>query len=133
VSGSRSLSGYWGVTVLGLVVGAVGILILLVAGQEFPFFPPPGMVILLVGALFVGVTSWRWTPAVGAALGLFVLVGFLLSGFAGGDGFDNLSGEHGVGRAVGQAIQLVGVIAALVAGSVQTKVNYSVPQLERPI
>jgi hypothetical protein len=44
------------VTVVGLVVGAVGIAILWAAGVEFPIYPPPGI------------------------LGLFVTVGFLVSG-----------------------------------------------------
>jgi hypothetical protein len=118
-------TGLHATTAGGLVVGAVGISILWTAGQDFPFYPPPGIVILVVGALFVGLTSWRWTPAVGAFLGLFVAVGFLVSGVAGGDGFDNLSGVHGTGRAIGQVIQLIGAITALVAGALQTRANYS--------
>ena len=38
----------------GLVVGALGIAILWASGVEFPFAVPPGLVILLAGALFVG-------------------------------------------------------------------------------
>ena len=109
------------------MVGAAGIAILWATGQVFPFYPPPGILILLVGALIVSLTSRRWTPAVGAALGLFVAAGFLVSGLAGGDGFANISGVHGSGRAIGQATQLIGVITALVAGTLQTKANYSRP------
>ena len=109
------------ITAAGLLVGAGGIAILWAAGQDFPFYPPPGIVILVVGALFVALTSWRWTPAVGAGLGLFVAVGFLASGLGGGDGFDNVTGAEGVARAIGQVIQLVGVVTALVAGSIQLR------------
>ena len=109
------------ITAAGLLVGAGGIAILWAAGQDFPFYPPPGIVILVVGALFVALTSWRWTPAVGAGLGLFVAAGFVASGLGGGDGFDNITGAEGAARAVGQMIQLVGVVAALVAGSLQIR------------
>jgi hypothetical protein len=50
------------VTVLGLLVGALGIAILWASGVEFPIYPPPGLVILLAGAAFVGLAPWRWAP-----------------------------------------------------------------------
>ena len=50
----RLLSGPRAVTIVGLVVGALGIAMLWASGVEFPIYPPPGIVILLVGALFVG-------------------------------------------------------------------------------
>ena len=78
----RSLSGLRAVTVVGLVVGAVGIAILWAAGVKFPIYPPPGIIILLAGAIFVSLAPWPWAPAVGAFLGLFVTVGFLVSGGA---------------------------------------------------
>jgi hypothetical protein len=108
------------VTVLGLVVGAIGIAILWASGVEFPIYPPPGIVILLAGAVFVGLARWRWTPGVGAFLGLFVLVGFLISP----TGVSNLSGEAGTSVAIGQGIQVVGVLTALIAGVVATRANY---------
>jgi hypothetical protein len=116
----RAWSGPRTATVLGLVVGAVGIAILWASGIEFPIYPPPGIVILLAGAIFVGLASWPWAPGVGAFLGLFVLVGFLISP----TGLSNLSGEAGTGVAVGQGIQVVGVLTALVAGVIATRANY---------
>jgi len=76
MNGQRTLSGPRAVTVVGLVVGAVGIAILWAAGVEFPIYPPPGIIILLAGAIFVSLAPWPWAPAVGAFLGLFVTVGF---------------------------------------------------------
>lgn len=75
MNAQRTVSGPWAATVAGLVVGAVGIAILWASGRiDFPFYPPPGILILLAGALFVGLGPWPWTPAVGAFLGLFVTV-----------------------------------------------------------
>jgi hypothetical protein len=108
------------VTVGGLVVGAMGIAILWASGVEFPIYPPPGILILLAGAIFVGLATWPWAPGVGAFLGLFVLVGFLISP----TGLSNLSGEAGTSVAVGQGIQVVGVLTALIAGVIATRANY---------
>jgi hypothetical protein len=66
-------------TVAGLVVGALGIGVLWASGVEFSVAVPPGIVILLVGAVVVGLAPWRWAPGIGAFLGLFVTVGFLIS------------------------------------------------------
>ena len=120
LDGMSRFSGARGVTIAGLVVGAAGISILWAAGQEFPIYPPPGIVLLLAGALFIALTSWRWTPAVGAVLGAFVTVGTLISP----DGLPNLTGESGAAIAVGQAIQAIGVVTALVAGVIATRANY---------
>ncbi len=111
------------VTVAGLVAGAVGIAILWASGIPFPFVIPPGIVILLGGAVFVGLARWRWAPAVGAFLGLFIIVGFLLSP----SGVPNLLGENGAGVVVGTVVQMVGVLVALIAGVAATWRNYRGP------
>jgi hypothetical protein len=116
----RSLPGSRAVTVLGLVVGALGIALLWASGVEFPIYPPPGIVILLAGALLVGLAPWRWAPGVGAFLGLFVLVGFLISS----TGLSNLFGQAGAGVAIGQGIQVLGVLTALIAGVIATRANH---------
>ena len=120
MSVQRSLSSPRAVTVLGLVVGALGVAILWASGVQFPVYPPPGMGILLVGALFVGLAPWRWAPGVGALLGLFVFVGFLISP----TGLTNLSGQAGTSVAIGQGIQVVGVVTALLAGVISIQANY---------
>jgi hypothetical protein len=110
-------------TIAGLVVGAAGIGVLWAAGVEFPIAVPPGILILLAGVLFVGLTPWRWSPAVGSLLGLFVTVGFVVSP----TGIDNLVGHDGAGVAIGQGIQLIGVLTAVVAGVIATRNNYREP------
>jgi hypothetical protein len=112
----RRLSGPRAATVAGLVAGALGIGILWASGVEFPFYPPPGMIILVAGALFVGLAPWRWAPVVGVLIGLFLVVGFLASG-----GPPNLVGQDGVGVAVGTWVQMVGVVVALIAGVLATR------------
>jgi len=99
-------------TVVGLVVGAVGIGILWASGIVFPFYPPPGILILTAGVLFVVLAPWRWAPIVGTLLGLFVIVGFLVSP----TGIDNLTGESGASVSIGSVIQLLGVVTAAVSG-----------------
>ena len=103
----------------GLLVGAVGIAILWAAGVDFPVAVPPGLVILLAGAVLVAAVDRTWAHGIGGALGLFVLVGFLVSGIVGTaeyDGFANLVGDNGAAIALGQGVQLVGVVLAAVAG-----------------
>jgi hypothetical protein len=123
-------------TVAGLVVGAAGIAILWASGVEFPLAIPPGLVILLVGALFVALAPWRWAPGVGAFLGLFVTLGFLVSGgvpnLIGGDGntffgTPNPIGRDTLGTVIGTWIQMIGVLSALIAGMIATRNNYRKP------
>jgi hypothetical protein len=107
-------------TVTGLVVGAAGIALLWAGGVEFPVAVPPGIVILLAGAVFVGLARWPWAPAVGVLLGAFVFVGFLVSP----TGMPNLTGDSGATVAVGQAVQVAGVLGAMIAGALATRAGY---------
>jgi hypothetical protein len=119
MNAQSTLSGPRAATVAGLMVGALGIAILWASGVEFPIYPPPGIVILLAGAIFVSLASWPWAPAVGAFLGLFVTVGFVVSG-----GPPNLVGRDGTSVAIGTWIQMTGVLTALIAGVIATRANY---------
>jgi hypothetical protein len=69
MNAQRSWSGARTATLVGLVTGAVGIAILWASGVEFPTYPPPGIVILLGGTIFVGLAPWPGAPGVGAFLG----------------------------------------------------------------
>jgi hypothetical protein len=119
MNGQSRLSGPRAATVVGLVAGAVGIAVLWASGVEFPIYPPPGIPILLAGAIFVGLATWPWAPGVGAFLGLFVTVGFVVSG-----GPPNLVGRDGTIVAIGTWIQMTGVLTALIAGVIATRTNY---------
>jgi len=100
-------------TIVGLVAGAIGIGFLWASGRiDFPFYPPPGILILGAGAVLIALTRWWWAPAVGAFLGLYLLVGFLIAPI----GIPNLIGANGPVVSVGTVIQILGVATALVAG-----------------
>jgi hypothetical protein len=110
-----------GVTIVGLVAGAVGIVLLWVGGVAFPFYPPPGVLILAAGAVFVALAPWAWVPAVGALVGVFMIVGFVASSLRSGAGTGYLMGDAGVAGSVGTVVQMVGVVTALVAGVLATR------------
>lgn len=100
-------------TVTGLAIGAIGIGLLWASGMvDFPFYPPPGILILVAGLLFVAFAPWRWAPVVGVAIGVFLIVGFFAS-----TGVANLTGALGAVVSVGSAVQMIGVVIAVVAGS----------------
>lgn len=98
--------------VAGLVVGAVGIALLWAGGVDFPVAVPPGLIILGVAAVVVAVVRRRWTAVLGCVVGLFVFVGFLLSG----RGFDIIGGSEGGLAQVGQLLEVIGVVVAAVTG-----------------
>lgn len=101
------------VLVGALTFGAFGIALLWVGGVEFPVAIPPGIVILGVGAILVAAVRKRWTAWLGCGLGLFVFGGFLLSG----EGFDIIGGSEGAVAAIGQVIEVLGVLVAAVTGA----------------
>jgi hypothetical protein len=105
-------------TVAALLVAAVGLVIQIVSGVDFPTIPP-GLVILLMVAGVVAFGPWRWTPAIGAALGLFLLIGFFASGSVG-----SLLEPSQFGVSVGAWVQFLAVNVAVVAGIVATIQSY---------
>ena len=113
-----SLSSSGKVTVATLLVAAFGFAIQIFSGVEVPTVPL-GLVILLVAAGLVALSPWRWAPAIGIVVGLFMFVGFFASGAV-----SNLSDPSRFGVLVGAWIQFLAVIAVIVAGGVATTRNY---------
>lgn len=66
-------------TVAALLVVALGFAIQIFSGVEVPLVPP-GLVMMLVAAGPVAFLPVRWSPAIGAFVGLFLFVGFFASG-----------------------------------------------------
>ncbi len=90
--------------------------------------------------MFVGLAPWRWVPGVGAFLGLFVTLGFLISGglpnLVGGDGSTFFGTPNPVDRdtlrtVISTWIQMIGVLTALIAGVIATRTNYRKPTQAR--
>ncbi len=79
--------------------------------------------ILVAAALLVALVRRPWAAAVGAVVALFVIVGFLVSP----TGIDNLTGQDGALVALGQAIEVVGITTALVAGILTVRLERRVP------
>jgi uncharacterized membrane protein len=113
-----SLSSSGKVTVAALLVAAFGFAIQIFSGVEVPTVPL-GLVILLVAAGLVALSPWRWAPAIGIVVGLFMFVGFFASGAV-----SNLFDPSRFGVLVGAWIQFLAVIAVIVAGGVATTRNY---------
>lgn len=102
-------------TIAGLVVAPLGIGVLILYGVEFPPIPP-GVVIPLVGAALVaGIRRW-WSPALGAAVAAFLLIGLVANGSALG----GLSDPGQLAVFTGTALLFLGLIVALVSGIVAT-------------
>ena len=113
-----SLSSSGKATVAALLVAAFGFAVQIFSGVEVPTVPL-GLVIVLVAATLVALSPWRWAPAIGIVVGLFVFVGFFASG-----ALSNLFDPSRFGVLVGAWIQFLAVIAVIVAGGVATTRNY---------
>src|SRR5215216_7425319 len=83
---------------------------------------------------------WWWATGVGAFLGLFVTLGFLISGgipnLVGGDGSSFFGAPNPIdrdtlGTVIGTWIQMIGVLTALIAGVIATVNNYRKPTRTR--
>jgi hypothetical protein len=108
------LSGARVTTVIGLLAGAVGIVILRLAGTPMPLVPP-GLVLLIAAALLVALQRWRWAPAVGALVGLAEIIGFVASG-----SWIGLANIDQIWILVGTWIRGLGIVTAVLAGIVAT-------------
>jgi hypothetical protein len=113
-----SLSSASKLTVVALLVAALGFAIQIFSGIDVPTVPP-GLVILVVAATVVALSPWRWVPVVGAFAGLFLFVGFFASGALG-----NLLDPSRLGVLVGAWIQFLALIVAVAGGLVATIQNY---------
>jgi hypothetical protein len=96
---------------VALIVAAVGIVVQIIGGVNYPAVPP-GLIILLVGAALVAFLPWRWAPVFGVAGALFLLFGAA----AAASSRDHLSQPGHPGAFIGSWIQLAAVVVALAAG-----------------
>jgi hypothetical protein len=105
-------------TVVSLVVAAVGVVIQIVSGADYPRVPPV-FFILLIPAGLIAFGRWRWTPVLAVLAGLFLTFGFFASGES-----PRLFDPSRLGDSVGLWVQMLAVIVAAVAGGIATVHNY---------
>lgn len=101
------------VMAVALLLAALGIVVQLVAGVDYPPVPP-GLVIIVVAAALVVLIARLWAAAVAAVIAAFVLVG----GIFANTGWGDLTGDADAGSRVGLAVELVGLVAAVIVGAV---------------
>jgi hypothetical protein len=94
-----------------LAVAAVGIVIQIIGGVNYPAVPP-GLIILLAAAALVAFLPWRWAPVFGVLAGAFMVIGAIGAANARYD----LSHPGHPGAFIGTWIQLIAVVIAVVAG-----------------
>jgi hypothetical protein len=124
MSTKKPLSGRRLATVAGLVAGAIGIVVLRLAGVAMPIVPP-GLVLLVAAALLVVLVRRRWTPLVGALVALAEVIGIVATG-----SLAHLVDVSPAGVFVGTWIRTLGVVIALIAGVLATAANDRSPALE---
>jgi hypothetical protein len=105
-------------TVVSLVVAAVGVVIQIVSGADYPRVPPV-FFILLIPAGLIAFGRWRWTPVIAVLAGMFLILGLFASGAS-----PRLFDPSRLGDSVGLWIQMLSVIVTIVAGIMATIHNY---------
>jgi hypothetical protein len=98
-------------TAAALAVAAIGIIIQIIGGVNYPAVPP-GLIILLAAAALVAFLPWRWAPVIGVLAGAFMVIGALAAANARYD----LTHPGHPGAFVGTWIQLIAVVVAVIAG-----------------
>jgi hypothetical protein len=106
-------------TVVALLVAAIGFVVQMVAGVTNTPTIPPGLVAILVAAGLVAFLPGRGVPVAGPAAGLFNLVAFVLVGAA-----DRLLQPSPASAFVGAWFMVVALIVATIAGTIATVQNY---------
>jgi hypothetical protein len=124
VNNIKLLSTAQKLTVAGLLVAATGISTLFLTNSVTVPAIAVGPILLVLGGGLVAFGPWRWTPAVGIALGLFILAGaFIAPGL-----FDRLGNPAQTGGFVGTWVQILGLLTAVGAGTAALMQNYRTAQ-----
>ena len=110
------------ITIACLIVAAAGVLIQIISGHPYPTIPPV-FFILLIPAALIYFAPWRWTPVSAIVAGIFLTCGLFASGAA-----HRLVDLQNPGDSVGLWIQLLAVVAALIAACIAVYKNFRSPQ-----
>ena len=105
-------------TVVALLIAAVGFVTQMVAGVTDTPTIPPGLVVILVAAGLVAFVPGRWMPLAGVVAGVFNLVASVVV-----DAMDRLVDPTPVAGFIGAWLMHIGLIAACVVGTIATVRN----------
>ena len=108
------------ITVISLIAAAVGVVIQIVSGADYPKIPPVFFILLIPGAL-IAFSRRRWTPAIAAPGALFLIFGLFSSGAS-----TKLFNLTQFGVSAGLWIQMLGVVIAGITGIIATVENYRI-------
>jgi hypothetical protein len=102
-------------SVIGLVLTAVGMLLQIAAGSEL--YPSvTGPIVLLAAAVFVALGPGRWTPYVGIVVPLVLGLGAIVAAVMTGEFIDQLTNRGAAGILLGSLMHVVGLTAAVTGG-----------------
>jgi hypothetical protein len=111
-----------------LAVTAAGMLLQITSGSELYPTIPPGPIILLVGAGVVALGLRRWSPVIGLVVPLILTVGGIVAAASGNRFLDQLRESAELGIFVGTVVHLLGLIAALFAGTLALMRSHRAPR-----
>jgi hypothetical protein len=100
------------VTVFALLAAAVGIVVQILGGAEYPAVPP-GILLLVAAAGTVGFVPWRGAPVAAIVAALFLVIGLFAA-----DQATRLVNVDTVLDTLGLWIQTAAVVVALIAAVV---------------
>jgi hypothetical protein len=115
---NRRASAASNVTLIALLVAAVGFVVQMAAGVTDTPTIPPGLVAIVGAALLVAVVPTGSTPLAGPAAGLFNLLALVVVGAA-----DRLADPSPASALIGGWIMVVGLVAASIAGTIAAARN----------
>jgi hypothetical protein len=95
----------------GMAAVAVGIMVQILAGVDFPVVPP-GLVVTVVAAAVVVLVRRRWAPAVGLLVAVWLIIGLFVSGTT-----PRLVDPSPAAALAGLWIQVAGLVMAGVAAA----------------
>jgi hypothetical protein len=105
------------ITLAGLLIGAIGILILWVSGADMPAVPP-GIILLVLAAALLMFGPWKWTPIVAIVIGLSEAGGTF------GASSNLLVDTDPFSWFAGTWVRVIGIVLILVGGVLATRLAF---------
>jgi hypothetical protein len=106
-------------TIAALLTGAAGLVLQKFGGVTMPAVPP-GLVFLVIAAALMANARWKW-----AGIAAILAGGAEIAGFFGSGNAARLVELDQFGAFAGSWIRLAGVVVAVVAGALATKIAYT--------